>query len=288
MFLPNLLLAKGQKGFGLAHQLLIDLFTFLHPYLQKGELDSSIRELYKGVLRVLLVLLHDFPEFLAEYHTSFVSLIPNNCIQLRNIFLSAFPRSMTLHDPFTPGLKIDQLPEIQQAPRILSNIAGVLGPLRVDLDNYLKNPSYMNVEFLNKLPSRLLNRSGDINPIITNALIVHLGQSALENLSNGATPNMHTPEMDIITKLMSFDDRNRYAVINCIANQLRFPNSHTHYWSCVLLFLFAEFSNDAVKEQITRVLLEVRRNEERSSEFPAVDILHVLTHSLIIIIHRRG
>ena len=83
MFIPNLLLAKGQKGFGLAHQLLIDLFTFLHPYLAKGELDPSIRELYKGVLRVLLVLLHDFPEFLAEYHTSFVSLIPNNCVQVR-------------------------------------------------------------------------------------------------------------------------------------------------------------------------------------------------------------
>lgn len=256
MFLPNLLLAKGQKGFGLAHQLLIDLFTFLHPYLQKGELNPSIQELYKGVLRVLLVLLHDFPEFLAEYHVSFVSLIPNNCVQLRNIFLSAFPRSMTLHDPFTPGLKIDQLPEIKQAPRILSNVAGVLGPLKVELDNFLKNPPYMSPEFLNKLPSRLLNRSNDVNPIITNALIVHLGQSALDSLSNGATPNMHTPEMDVITKLMSFDDRNRYAVLNCIANQLRYPNSHTHYWSCVLLFLFAEFANDAVKEQITRVLLE--------------------------------
>ena len=48
----------------------------------------------------------------------------------------------------------------------------------------------------------------------------------------------------------SFDDRNRYAVINCIANQLRYPNSHTHYWSCVLLYLFTESSNDAVKEQV--------------------------------------
>ena len=35
MFLPNLLLAKGQKGFGLAHQLLLDLFAFLEPYLKK-------------------------------------------------------------------------------------------------------------------------------------------------------------------------------------------------------------------------------------------------------------
>jgi len=60
----------------------------------------------------------------------------------------------------------------------------------------------MNPEFLAKLPSRLLNRSGDINPIITNALIVHLGQSALESLSNASAPNMHTLEMDVITKLM--------------------------------------------------------------------------------------
>ncbi|GMH87968.1 hypothetical protein TL16_g11021, partial [Triparma laevis f. inornata] len=114
MFLPNLLLAKGQKGFGLAHQLLLDLFQFLEPYLKKGELDDSIRTLYKGTLRVLLILLHDFPEFLAEYHASFTALIPNNCVQLRNIFLSAFPRSMSLIDPFTPNLKIDLLPEISQ------------------------------------------------------------------------------------------------------------------------------------------------------------------------------
>lgn len=28
--------------------------------------------------------------------------------------------------------------------------------------------------------------------------------------------------------------------MNALANQLRYPNSHTHYFSCVLLFLFAE------------------------------------------------
>ena len=44
--------------------------------------------------------------------------------------------------------------------------------------------------------------------------------------------------------------------LNAVANQLRFPNSHTHYFSCVLLYLFAEAKSEAVREQITRVLLE--------------------------------
>jgi len=48
---------------------------------------------------VLLVLLHDFPEFLCEYHSSFCDTIPTSCIQLRNVILSAFPRNMALPDP---------------------------------------------------------------------------------------------------------------------------------------------------------------------------------------------
>ncbi len=62
--------------------------------------------LFQGTLRVLLVLLHDFPEFLCDYHYGFCDVIPPNCIQLRNLILSAFPRNMRLPDPFTPNLKV--------------------------------------------------------------------------------------------------------------------------------------------------------------------------------------
>lgn len=53
-------------------------------------------------------------------------MIPESCIQLRNLILSAFPRNMRLPDPFTPNLKVDLLPEINQAPRILSDYTGPL------------------------------------------------------------------------------------------------------------------------------------------------------------------
>jgi CCR4-NOT transcription complex subunit 1 len=38
---------------------------------------------------------------------------------MRNLILSAFPRNMRLPDPFMPNLKVDLLPEIGQAPRLL-------------------------------------------------------------------------------------------------------------------------------------------------------------------------
>ena len=62
------------KGDGLSSRnfwkckLLVSLLRFLEPYLRQAELTDSVRLLYRGTLRVLLVLLHDFPEFLCEFH----------------------------------------------------------------------------------------------------------------------------------------------------------------------------------------------------------------------------
>lgn len=47
----------------------------------------------------------------------------------------------------------------------------------------------------------------------------------------------------------------RYLFLSAIANQLRFPNSHTHYFSCILLYLFSEGNQEIVKEQVTRYSL---------------------------------
>ena len=48
---------------------------------------------------------------------------------MRNLILSAFPRNMRLPDPFTPNLKVDMLPEISHAPRVLTNFASVITPM---------------------------------------------------------------------------------------------------------------------------------------------------------------
>lgn len=262
--MSDLLSYPDQLGWPLFHRLIIDFLDFMIPFLRQAEMNDSVRMLYKGLLRILLVLLHDFPEYLCSYHSSFCDVIPVTCVQLRNLILSAFPRNMRLPgklelfftlDPFTPNLKVDLLPEVSQPPVVLGDFIQYLGEEIKSIDNYLHSRS--PISFLLDLSSKLKTPNYDVKKI--NALVIYIGMQASEKSQSRVISNPITKSapMDIYQHLIAdFDSEGRYYLLNAIANQLRFPNSHTHYFSCVLLFIFAETTNEMVKEQITRVLLE--------------------------------
>ncbi|KAJ7514921.1 hypothetical protein O6H91_23G065800 [Diphasiastrum complanatum] len=273
VFMPKLLLSNSQKGWPMFQRLLVALFKFMDPYLRNADLSDPVRLLYKGTLRVLLVLLHDFPEFLCDYHFSFCDVIPPSCIQMRNLILSAFPRNMRLPDPFTPNLKVDLLPEISQAPRILSDVEHALKnkQLKAEVDDYLKTRqplSLFSVDLKQRLmlPQHEAATSGTrYNVALINALVLYVGIQAIQQLQSKTTPPLavptapitHSAPMDVFQRLIiELDTEGRYLFLNAVANQLRYPNNHTHYFSCVLLYLFAEANQEIIQEQITRVLLE--------------------------------
>ena len=91
-----------------------------------------------------------------------------------------------------------------------------------------------------------------------NALVLYVGVQAIQaNRKDQASPITHSAPMDVFQRLAAeLDTEGRYLFLNAVANQLRYPNCHTHYFSCVLLYLFAEAGSEIVQEQITRVLLE--------------------------------
>ena len=158
------------------------------------------------------------------------------------------------------------MPEINIAPRTVSNYATVLKPaFKKDLDGYLKNRQ--PVAFLSEVRGHLQLANGPetgnrYNIQLINALVMYVGTSAIQYLrTKGLTPTMsaiaHSSHMDIFQNLaVDLDTEGRYLFLNCIANQLRYPNSHTQYFSCTLLYLFAEANQESIQEQITRVLLE--------------------------------
>lgn len=189
------------KGWPAFQRLLVCLFQFLVPYLRNVELHDTTRMLYRGTLRVLLVLLHDFPEFLCDYHYSFCDVIPSTCIQMRNLILSAFPRSMRLPDPFTPNLKIDLLPEIHQSPRILSDFTAIIENcgLKKDLDQYFSTSKMPSTGFLNELPGRLLNANKGYNVSLVNAVVFYLGTTTISK----KTTFHQGPAMEIYQYLLS-------------------------------------------------------------------------------------
>ena len=217
-------------------------------------MSAPIKKLYDGTLRVLLVVLHDFPSFLTNYHVSFCNVIPETCVQLRNIILSATPKGMATPDPFTPNLKIDLLSETTLSPTILSNVIGPIEEMQSHLDDYLKDA--LRRSFSGLLPLLYSKGTSNIDACKCNSLVVYVAAHALARVQGPQISLSRTPDIELFQNLMELDDRGRYVCLNAIANQLRFPSSHTHYFSCVMLYLFSETKNLAVKEQVTRVLLE--------------------------------
>ncbi|XP_044493750.1 CCR4-NOT transcription complex subunit 1-like [Mangifera indica] len=276
-FMPKLLIGNSQKGWPYIQRLLVDLLQFLEPFLRNAELGVPVRFLYKGTLRVLLVLLHDFPEFLCDYHLTFCDVIPPSCIQMRNIILSAFPRNMRLPDPSTPNLKIDLLPEIRDPPCILSEVDAALRAkqMKADVDEYLKT-GQPGSSFLSELKQKLLLPPSEVatagtryNVPLINSLVLYVGMQAIQQLqtrtphsqstgnNSSLTVFLVSAALDIFqTLIQDLDTEGRYLFLNAAANQLRYPNNHTHYFSFVLLYLYAEANQEIIQEQITRVLLE--------------------------------
>lgn len=94
------------------------LFTFLKNNLIVGQpMTEALAKFYEATLRIILVIKNDFPEFLVDFHFNFVNSLPDHCIQLRNIILSATPRNIPVIDPFSKNLKVDTLQEIYLPPR---------------------------------------------------------------------------------------------------------------------------------------------------------------------------
>ncbi|SBS89686.1 NOT family protein, putative [Plasmodium malariae] len=413
-FMPKLL--SNICGWGTYKKLLIALFTFLKFFLKKLQISKAIETLYLGTVRILLVLLHDFPEFLCSYYVTFCSLFPINCIQLRNLVLSAFPRNIKLPDPFMSDVKIDLLQEIKLVPKILTNIVIPLfkNNLKSLIDEYFnkkdfsllfhiqeklflpKNKIYQtfvkyDIDIINSLTlyvgtcickakvNNLFKFNNNCDPVLLmkyqedclddvkdilqeivltsesnilkkkkNIISLNAGQDKIEkdnnknadlnlskkyvelmqenndekskgggnassflylstdnsallkectNINNddnsvnnddddnnrnnnndsGSTTtkcnnNEHNISKDnsrIVTIVKNnlaytlflflskkMDMEGRYLLLSNIVNHIRYPNSHTHYFSCLILFLFSQSNDVLIQEQIIRVLLE--------------------------------
>ncbi|KNE58475.1 hypothetical protein AMAG_18252 [Allomyces macrogynus ATCC 38327] len=274
--MPKLLLLDDQRGWPVFQRLLLALLRFLVPFLREGRLNDGARVLYRGTLRMLLVLLHDFPEFLGEQALALCAVIPSSCLQLRNLVLSAFPRAMRLPDPFSPTLRMSALPEVAVVPNVdVSDLhaqvrahgldptapwdaAAVADAVRVPPNGPLDDVT--GSAYHVALIGAIVTLAGHAD--VQAAADAHQGQVTV-NGDQAATvpPALEIRHADFFRALLTqLDSEGRHHVLSAMANHLRFPNAHTRYFSSLMLALFLNPGDvavaEAVQEQITRVLLE--------------------------------
>ncbi|KAI0371786.1 Not1-domain-containing protein [Pilatotrama ljubarskyi] len=266
LFMPKLLLPDNRQGWSAFYKLLLSLFKFLGPFLKTADLQSAGRDLYRGTLRLLLVLLHDFPEFLAEYYFSLCDAIPSRCIQLRNIILSAYPPNIILPDPHLPDIDFESIPEMGPIPHILSDFAASLraGDLKMYLDQYLLNRNSQPT-FLPSLKDRLRlpaqeGTTETYNLSLINSLVIYIGVSSVAQARARSAGPLFVPTDPGVVALhylaTNLDVEGQYHLLSAMVLHLRYPNAHTHWFSSLMLYLFREIEADNFREVMTRVLLE--------------------------------
>ncbi|KAJ2077343.1 CCR4-NOT core subunit cdc39 [Coemansia sp. RSA 988] len=267
-FFPRLV--EDRTSWPLAAGLLESQLQFLEPFTVTGQITESLKLLYRGVICVILVVLHDYPEFLSSYALQLCDVVPANCVQLRNLLLSAYPRDMRLPEPLTPNLKIDLLTDISHSPDIPFDHTAPLEPthLQADLESFLRTqqPSGFATRAIAGLrttedSSVALQTEGKqgvtgYNVTATNALVLHAVVVITRIEDETEREAAQRAALGLFQVILDEADAEcRYLVVNAMANQLRFPSSHTYLYSRMILALFSK-CGEAVRECIARVLIE--------------------------------
>jgi CCR4-NOT transcription complex subunit 1 len=254
MFVPEVMRSVDRKGWDVYLQILQVLFSFLGDLVSTQEISIHAAEFYRGVLRVLLILQHDFPEFLTENHMRLNSSVPAGLLQLQNVINCAYPSSFQeLPDPFTPGLKMNRLEQVRQLPELRGGLEDALSDAGIDtaVENLLNGKDIKDDDIKTVLDG--IDHEGKPDALITNALILQIGNTATAG-SSVFSPSA-TPSRVIERLLHESRHEVRYQLLSAMTNQIRYPNAHTHYFSTALLHTFTVSSED-LQQQVARVLVE--------------------------------
>lgn len=205
-----------------------------------------MRSFYTATMNIVLVILKDYPQFLCDFHFSFVNALPDHAVQLKNMILAAFPKCIQPPSPFSQDLKVDTMLDVRD-PRILSDYEAYLkvNGLKDDLESYFssRNPMVINQICL-KMMSSKERVSGKVIPSssVINAVVLFIAQKTCDEKKIGQeTQQKEKENIELFKEItVQLNEETRLSFMNSIVNELRYPNSHTYFFCLILLRLFVE------------------------------------------------
>ncbi|KAJ5095511.1 hypothetical protein NUU61_004867 [Penicillium alfredii] len=276
VFMSDMLNMPERAGWAPYCEIMQALLSYMGEQLKAANISYVAKDLYKGVLRILLILHHDFPEFVAENHFHFCNVIPAHCAQLRNLVLSAYPSSFhKLPDPFREGLKVERIEEMREIPKIAGDVVAPLQRVGIKdvVDGVLQHDNVSEAAIQQVCDAVINSEIQDtglfyapinVHVVLVNALVLYIGQKAVaehtpkSNTRSAFENSTHTILLEKLAQTMRPEAR--YYLLSAMANQLRYPNSHTYFFSFAILRLFgvdySEQDDSDIRQQIIRVLLE--------------------------------
>ena len=290
LLMPALLQLPGSDGPAAFTKLLKQLLSYTSRVLKLPQGAAFGRELLRISSKLLAVLQHDFPDYVAANHVAIYQDLPPNVDQLLNVVLSATPSSVPKPpDAAQPGLRLEQLDEATVPPVSQYDPVPVLSPLGLTslLSQALASGPTEEIIAHIKYAMGKTEAKGSSSssapctwglvPMSTNlqvvdAVVLYIGNHAAARAQQGQEPGgaiFAAGRADVATLSMllhELSEEGRYFMVSSMVNQLRYPNAHTVFFGLALLDMFGrggggdmadpDPEENEIQETICRVLFE--------------------------------
>ena len=170
---------------------------------------------------------------------------------------------------------MERVEEMREIPKIAGDIAGPLEQANIKgvIDGVLQSDT-ASQSVIEQICDAINNPQVkstalfyvpiNVDVVLVNALVLYIGHQAVmehalkSNIRNSFETSTHAALLEKLAQIMQPEAR--YYLLSAMANQLRYPNSHTYFFSFTILRLFGVDHSDQdesdIRQQIIRVLLE--------------------------------
>ncbi|EPY27898.1 CCR4-NOT transcription complex subunit 1 [Strigomonas culicis] len=273
LFIPRCM--RSPNLWGRYTELLIDAIRFIEYLTPNYSVSPNGLVFYKAVFKLMLILLHDYPQFLISQHYPLCDAIPTYCVQMLNCVLSSFPPRQQLPEPFNhvpsdaPDMKrpIETAVQVEYIRATFDRYSkeGLNIPERID--QYIKSDAE---PFPPRTLQAMLQLLSDSPRSLMNAVVLHIAITYLAAHDNAfnAADLVKSNAFALYRYLCNnFSTKSRYLFLCSCANHLRYPNIQTNFFAHVFFHLFPvdpasgcnAQTQTCIQEQITRVVGGRRR-----------------------------
>ena len=244
-------------------QLVKRAIHFLRPALLTTQFSEPQRLFYKGLMKLMMVVTFDFPQFHYAHAVELCNVIPPMCFQLRNVVLSARARQQRPATTPTDMFKMDEskLPTpkpVDYVAEVLQESVGGAAPeySSEDLEWVVRGhvsdvdqlvAAVVRAIRIERTPAEAAEARAAKQPAYSiprvSAFVTRLAELSV---SSAETP---LDEAEVVarraravhllhTLLSAVDVEGKCLLLGSAANHLRDPNTHTFFYSRIMLALF--------------------------------------------------
>lgn len=259
-FAPDILLLESKRGWSPYTKLLKSLLRHVSEHMKAIDVTDVVKEYYRAVVKLLVVLAHDFLDYISANATQLCMSISPHCTQLRNIVLNCGPRSEA----------VDSAPQNPQAGEDSSLVyVRELGMLEI-LEQLMQAPPSEDaiahfthaISKSNTTETTYGNVPLGVDHKLIDGIVTFVGNYAVSRVRQERpvfVPN--SPDAATLSLLVhELGPQARYFFLGSIVDRLRHFSPMTEYFSYIIFDLFSQDMNDPeeidIRQQVVRVLLE--------------------------------